>query len=132
MLPLACSRHSYLEVLHSRSTGIVVSKWKRVAPASGPTESVIPPTAGMSTNEQGGLMFSELVIWQTKLAFLNGQNWEPVLPGGRMLPSLASDSGSCSSKDWQSECCKISGRAQQGSFNDYCRNGSFSFPCFLT
>lgn len=61
MLPLACREHSYLEALHSRSSGIVVSKWKREAPVSCHTESVIPPTAGTSTNEHGGLMFSELV-----------------------------------------------------------------------
>lgn len=38
-------------------------------------------------------MFPELVTQWTKLAFLNGQNWELPLPGGGRLPSLASDAG---------------------------------------
>lgn len=91
MPPLACREHSYLDVLYSCSSGIVVRKRKRGAPALSPTESVIPPTAGMSTNEHGALMFPELVTQWMKLAFLNGQNWELPLPGGGRLPSLASD-----------------------------------------
>lgn len=86
MLPLACREHSYLEVLYSCSSGTVVRKRKRGAPALCPTESVIPPTAGMSTNEHGALMSPELVTQWTKLAFLNGQNWELPLPGGEGCP----------------------------------------------